>query len=232
MRIRVSWLGVLVALLCASPVFGWHKDGHMAIARMAWLKMSDKEKAAASKILMAHPHHQVFLITERPDAIPEIEWAFARAAAWPDWVRDAKQQTPGLTAGESAKIKADYHNGPWHFVNLPFIHPDDVKAKFFDLVKLRKDVLVPEVGPVKGKKGPQPRHAIGALKKNLKVLGDTEAAAPDRAVALWWVLHLVGDLHQPLHCSALLARAKTLPKSTFDPAPSFDAASRSASKRP
>jgi hypothetical protein len=33
-------------------------------------------------------------------------------------------------------------------------------------------------------------------------LADPGIAAPDRAVDIAWVLHLVGDVHQPLHCSA------------------------------
>jgi hypothetical protein len=33
-------------------------------------------------------------------------------------------------------------------------------------------------------------------------LADTSQPAADRAIGLAWVLHLVGDVHQPLHCSA------------------------------
>lgn len=34
-----------------------------------------------------------------------------------------------------------------------------------------------------------------------KVLGDTTAPLADRAVALRFVVHLTGDIHQPLHCA-------------------------------
>jgi hypothetical protein len=33
-------------------------------------------------------------------------------------------------------------------------------------------------------------------------IGDTTQDRSQRAIALAWVLHLVGDIHQPLHCSA------------------------------
>ncbi len=69
----------------------------------------------------------------------------------------------------------------------------------------------------------EPQHALAALKQALGVLRGGKAEDPDKAVALCWLLHLVGDLHQPLHAATLLARAESLPKSGFDPAPDFAA---------
>src|SRR5262249_20615114 len=34
------------------------------------------------------------------------------------------------------------------------------------------------------------------------LLSDASKSAPDRAIGAAWVLHIVGDVHQPLHCSA------------------------------
>jgi hypothetical protein len=39
------------------------------------------------------------------------------------------------------------------------------------------------------------------LKRLIGVLGDTRAAARERNEALKWVVHLVGDIHQPLHAA-------------------------------
>jgi len=43
---------------------------------------------------------------------------------------------------------------------------------------------------------------LEAIAANEKTLKDKTRPAADRAVALCWLLHLVGDLHQPLHCVA------------------------------
>src|ERR1051325_10311431 len=43
-------------------------------------------------------------------------------------------------------------------------------------------------------------------------LADSSAADTTRAVALAWVLHLVGDIHQPLHASSRVTPAEPLPK--------------------
>uniref|UniRef100_UPI00054C64D9 S1/P1 nuclease n=1 Tax=Sphingomonas sp. ERG5 TaxID=1381597 RepID=UPI00054C64D9 len=40
---------------------------------------------------------------------------------------------------------------------------------------------------------------VEALALNLSVARDPRAPAADRAVALCWILHVVADLHQPLH---------------------------------
>ncbi len=41
----------------------------------------------------------------------------------------------------------------------------------------------------------------GQLKRLITVLADTHAASRDRNEALKWVVHLVGDIHQPLHAA-------------------------------
>ena len=46
------------------------------------------------------------------------------------------------------------------------------------------------------------RCALAALDRNLEILRDPQASPASRAAALAMVVHLVGDLHQPLHTSA------------------------------
>jgi hypothetical protein len=38
-----------------------------------------------------------------------------------------------------------------------------------------------------------------------RVLGDKTKPAAERAIHLAWLMHLVGDLHQPLHSSAMFS---------------------------
>ena len=114
----------------------------------------------------------------------------------------------------------------WHFINLPFVHPAD--AKVFDDEKLAawtKAAIEPAFGPPDHGKGPdEPRHAVAALKMGVANLSDPNVSDAAKAVSLCWILHLAGDLHQPLHASALIARIESLPKTSFDVIPSpFDA---------
>jgi hypothetical protein len=179
---------VLLALVLAlpSPAAAWHRDGHFAVARVAWKQLDEGQQLAVYKLLKAHPHYEVYLADQRPkELISEMEWAFVRASTWADWVRDP--MGPGLD------------------VDLPYIHPND-EGKF-DAAAIRKEILLPAYD----EQG-EPRHALAALEWAMKQLRSTEVADAERAVALTWLCHLVGDLHQPLHGTALIAS-----KDTFDP---------------
>jgi hypothetical protein len=204
MRTGLTTLAVLsLALALPSRVAAWHNDGHMAVARIAWNQLTDKQKTSLSKLLKAHPHYEVYLAADRPEGVPEPEWAFVRAATWSDWVRDPFGA--GLSQEDRKAIKEQFNKPVWHYVNLPFIHPND--AKKFDAAAIRKAILSPELD----EKG-EPRHVLAALKQCMKRLQDADTSDKDRAVYLCWLFHLVGDLHQPLHATALIASSDT-----FDP---------------
>src|SRR5262249_40614367 len=50
---------------------------------------------------------------------------------------------------------------------------------------------------------PPPENIMSAYRTNLAIVRSS-AADRERAVALCWLLHLIGDVHQPLHTTALL----------------------------
>jgi hypothetical protein len=64
--------------------------------------------------------------------------------------------------------------------------------------------------PLKGSKfalesRPAPKDdVVFGIEQSEKTLSKTHKPTGDRAVALAWLIHLVGDLHQPLHCSSLV----------------------------
>ena len=46
-------------------------------------------------------------------------------------------------------------------------------------------------------------NVVTGIDYNASVLNNASAPAPARAIALCWVLHLFGDIHQPLHTGSL-----------------------------
>jgi hypothetical protein len=94
-----------------------------------------------------------------------------KAATWPDWVRSGPRD------------RKKHNRATWHYVNLPFI-PDDVDAdtreeiesRFSDGDQNHGDILkvIPKVTDALGAKA-----EMGKQKE-------------DRAIALCWLLHLVG----------------------------------------
>ena len=74
-------------------------------------------------------------------------------------------------------VRGERKNGPWHYIDIP---------------------RGSKRGPVEGFCG-----AAGcvtkAIREQLAILKDTKADAAKRAEALRYIIHFVGDLHQPLH---------------------------------
>ncbi|HYV37823.1 MAG TPA: S1/P1 nuclease [Gemmataceae bacterium] len=192
---------MLVTLACIPrTALAWSASGHHAIARITWKQLDDKQRLQVTKILRAHPHYDIYLAANPPKGLPASEWAFLRAATWSDWVRGPKAE--GLSATDANAIQSKYNKGVWHYIDLPYIHPND--AGKFDEAKIRKEMLEPEFDS----KG-EPRHVLAALKQSMKLLLAEDTSDHDKAVRICWLFHLVGDLHQPLHAVGLMATKET-----------------------
>jgi len=91
---------------------------------------------------------------------------------------------------------------PWHFADLVD------KGEF----KCEKDVIK-EVGQKKVKTTKVHEECLfKALQDNLAIMKNGKGDK-DQAVAIAWVMHLVGDLHQPLHMTGKSAGGNTFPVS-------------------
>ena len=156
----------------------------MTVALVAYRQLSDHQKQQIAELLKQHPHYQQYLSAQPPKGVNLDEWVFIRAATWPDWVRPSR---PGYGDEEykNATI-THYHNGAWHYVDIPYV--EDPKRSHLD----------PTTLPSK-----QEPNAISAFELNFKQLQSTSTKPQDRAVALAWVEHLVGDIHQPLHATSM-----------------------------
>jgi hypothetical protein len=64
----------------------------------------------------------------------------------------------------------------------------------------------------------------------LKLLASKDTPDQDKAVRLCWILHLIGDLHQPLHASALIGSKAKFDPEQFGPPHGDEGANRCAIK--
>lgn len=71
------------------------------------------------------------------------------------------------------------NTGPWHYVNIPLGAPSYDAAR--DCAAARGDCI------------------LSVLDRELRILEDHGQSSDERAFALRFIVHLVGDLHQPLH---------------------------------
>jgi hypothetical protein len=110
------------------------------------------------------------------------------------WQNDFPASVPNLNLGLYVAMAASLwpdqirnRNDPstfpnWHFVDYPLIAPSF---------------------PFRG--SPMPRDdVLFGIGKSKAILRSSTALAQDKAEKMSWLIHLVGDVHQPLHCAALI----------------------------
>ena len=151
----------------------------MTIAKVAWDQLDAKERQALLDLLKNHPHWDRYFKNYAPPAnVSEADFVIALASTWPDWLRGfAKSKDP-----EERKIYL-FHKGPRHYINWPFVNPRDA-----EMFKDKVPGTDPKDDVIKG---------INTVTDELRA---TDKFSPKyRAVSLCWLLHLVGDIHQPLH---------------------------------
>jgi S1/P1 Nuclease len=196
----------IFALACimfqhAAPALAWNPSGHETIALIAYDQLDDATKSRAVALLKAHPRlREHFSFTQQREVgratdAEQDQWLFAYASTWPDIVREAKQ---GVTRDDVQQ----YNRPWWHFADLPVFLNDAERQELAPqiTVNLRRDVPNDQDDPK--------MNVIQAIKNSSRIVSDSTAPAELRSVHLCWLLHLVGDAHQPLHSTALFTRER------------------------
>lgn len=176
------------------PAYAWNAKGHRATAEIAFNLLLPGQRGNVDRILRTHPRFEEDFVAHMPagltassDAI-QAQWIFEQAAVWPDMTRDMDDEN-----------RANFHRGSWHYINLPvYLGEGDEKALAGKLTHNMSTEFSP---PLR-----QNLNVVQALKGNLQVWNDSNATDSEKAIALCWILHLVGDVHQPLHTVALFSR--------------------------
>jgi len=173
-----KFLVALILTICSIvSVSAWDDAGHKLTAYIAWQQMSPEAREAAVKLLLAAPEDSdlsVFYLQDSRSEAAKKLELFMIAATWADIVRDRKFDI---------RYKK-YHKGNWHYSDY-FWKQNGNKAQ---IVEHSEDGGL----------------AIEKLAEFDKVLRDASATNEDKAIALAWILHLGGDIHQPLHTSGRL----------------------------
>ena len=157
----------------ASSVHAWDHPGHMTTAAIAFAEIERARPELIEKIGL--------LMLKHPDIAPF-------------WV------APGDTRGKERARRMFIEAARW---------PDDAKWTIHDRPTWHSArwPIVAKDAPPKAKKIAEARserptgNAIEAEAMNAAVLSNPESKPEERALALSWVMHIVGDIHQPLHVS-------------------------------
>jgi hypothetical protein len=184
-RLFTCLIASCFALVAVRPASAFNELGHCVIAKVAYDSLTDSQRDTVHNILKSHPHYAEYLAANLPVDVSPREWSFFRAATWSDWVR--------------SNHTTDYHKSEWHYINYPYrLGQPDTSA------------LPPPL--------PQDRHILERIPRAISTIKNGATNDLDlsngltieqrRAVALCWLFHLIGDLHQPLHVVALIDDAR------------------------
>jgi hypothetical protein len=183
-RLQLARIGIvptLVLTLIIAPepaARAWDDFGHMEVAAVAFKNLKPRARRRVAQLLKLNPSYANWIVGAAPG--DEDRMAFMRAATWADAIKsdpsyqadDQSAATASRNIGYADHLRHTY----WHYVNRPF-SPDGTP-------------LLPPATP-------NAEIVIPILRAAL-----SSASTPDdvKSYDLVWLLHLVGDIHQPLHC--------------------------------
>jgi hypothetical protein len=181
------FVGVLLGLLAiARPAPAFHERGHMAIVLIAYRQLDDAHKLQIQSLLKAHPHYAEFLSSAKPaDALLD-EWVVMQASIWPDWVKKAYREP-----------EKGFNFPNHHYVNVPIKRLDGVSED--TVKKIEQNAADLPKSESSGRILVEYPHWLESYR-------NPSIEPAKRAVALCWVIHLLGDIHQPLHAATLFTR--------------------------
>ncbi|MBK1660181.1 S1/P1 nuclease [Paracraurococcus ruber] len=181
---RRAWFLALLAALpfpLAAPALAWDATGHMLVAAIAYDRLTPAARARADALLRRNPDYESWTAGLPPSG--RARAAFLQAATWPDDIKgrqgyDPRSEDPATPAATRITGYADRReHREWHFVDIPF-SPDGLPVQ-----------------------GPPRSNAQVMITTARGVLAAADRTADARSYSLVWLLHLVGDIHQPLHAA-------------------------------
>jgi hypothetical protein len=191
---------VLLMSALAVPSYGWGNGGHMAVAYVAYRNLMPPVRDRVDALIKLNPNYHDWMTLIPPNTSPDDQklMLFMIAATWPDQIKDA-HHIPAYTADGPKEFKGDRppNDGTagqnigytdlamhkyWHFIDEPF--SQDGTAT--------QDPTVPNA-----------ETQIAVFRTTLS------SDSPDglKSYDLVWLLHLLGDVHQPLHCISRFSHA-------------------------
>ena len=196
-RVVSTTLALALVMNRASlTAYAWNNRGHMMVAAVAYQKLTQQTKDRVDALLAFNPDRDNWfdLIPEGTSVASTKMMIFMIAATWADRIKSHPDyHTDGTHNGNRPPTDGTANNNIgfddlarhkyWHFIDLPFT--------------LDSTTLLPVPTP----------NAQTRITDFRAVLAST---SPDelKSYDLSWLLHLVGDVHQPLHCATRVRATK------------------------
>jgi hypothetical protein len=145
--------------------------------------LSDADKQILVELLKSHPQFDLeFRVPAQIESADDVRlWLAGRSGYWPDVARGYDE----------------FNRSTWHYQLGSSLVLGNVSS-----------INVPSTPinlPTEATLATQELHIGQAIELNKKVLASPKTPASDKALAICWLAHLVGDSHQPCHAGSLYA---------------------------
>jgi hypothetical protein len=186
-RITAAVCAVFLLFSISEPAQAWNDVGHMIVAGIAYKHLNTATKAHCNALLKLNPYYQNWLsiVPSSANAEEKNMIFFMLAATWPDVIKGDKSfssdgsngghKPEGPVAARNIGYEDHLLHKYWHFVDYPFTSDGSTLP------------AVPSLNA---------ETEIAEFCKSLN------SSKPDaiKSYDLTWLIHIVGDIHQPMHC--------------------------------
>jgi hypothetical protein len=194
---RVTAILTIWLIATNMSLFAWDGLGHMAVGYVAYNKLTTKTKTRVNVLLHLNPDYNkwVGLVPTGTPAKFKRRMVFMIAATWPDQIKGESGFTDDGTDGGNRP------DGPPSSQNTGY--SDHLRHRYFHFV----DMPFTQDGTTHLPAIPMPN----AEERITLFRGVLASSDPDelKSYDLTWLLHLVGDVHQPLHCATRVSSTQT-----------------------
>jgi len=188
MRPNLQKVALALVVTCfATSASAWWDGGHMQIAYVAYKKLDAPVKDKVDALLKLNKDYAKWTANAPDERTAKLN-AFVHAAPWADDIKTkdynyTRDKVDGPTAGQNIGYADHNQHAYWHYKDINY-SPDSTPLPAPDAVDL-----------------------VTQLKLMISALPPGSGATEDvRSYDLVWILHLVGDAHQPLHGIARYTR--------------------------
>ncbi len=165
--------GIFLIAIACTRAFGWGCEGHRIVAFIASQHLTPQARTAVYQLLKDNPIDPALDRFCQPAAGDPME----DASTWAD---DSKREEK---------------TGTWHYLDIPR------GVEHADLMKYCAPVGDAPIGSAGADKD-RPGCVLTGLQYEFEILKDRNRSSAERATALRYVIHFIGDMHQPLHTTS------------------------------
>jgi S1/P1 Nuclease len=197
-RLLVAGIAVLLAIAVSiQPASAWNDRGHMSVGYVAYKRLNLATRNRVNALLKLNPKYNDWAAKveqQMPNASPDDKnlMIFMLATTWADEIkRDRAYKQDGTQGGNRPDGSPDPGRNTgyddllmhkyWHFIDTPFSTDGT---------------------PLPPIPTPNAQERIALFRNVLASSSPDELKSYD----LVWLLHIVGDIHQPLHASTRVSQ--------------------------